>query len=348
MASGADSLSRYSSSSSIENRLGLEVDFTGANTEASLRFHRFHESLNRSLKVQAIGLGILADAVESGRSEKDIKAALYKRPGWLWGGMPDWRTPLSVIEDVRGDLGRSGLVRVFSAYDVFASDLTADVDRWRSFTNTTVLSDDVPELESDYDEEGHVDRAARLFRYLSGNAAGLHEWPLYQYFRIARNCIVHRGGIASTAFADAYPSDAITNALKGWRERTGERTVPELVSAQKGQRLEFSHRQALSASSVLRLMVLHINAKFVKKLGRRGMVYLASRHALFTSPPVLSQDFDTVFAAIGFLLDKRYRVRNFERHAVQRALRDLGITRQCREQFSALQNQLRTLHATSY
>jgi hypothetical protein len=40
------------------------VDISGANTEASLRFHRFHERLNISIKVQMIGLGLLADEID--------------------------------------------------------------------------------------------------------------------------------------------------------------------------------------------------------------------------------------------------------------------------------------------
>lgn len=43
------------------------MDLSGANTEATLRFQRFHERFNRAIKVQAIGLGLLTDEVDAGR-----------------------------------------------------------------------------------------------------------------------------------------------------------------------------------------------------------------------------------------------------------------------------------------
>jgi hypothetical protein len=42
------------------------MDIAGASTEALLRFHRFHERLNRSIKMQVIGLGLLSDEIDAG------------------------------------------------------------------------------------------------------------------------------------------------------------------------------------------------------------------------------------------------------------------------------------------
>lgn len=53
------------------------MDLSGANTEAILRFHRFHERFNRSIKVQAIGLGLLADEVDAGTPAETVRERLY-------------------------------------------------------------------------------------------------------------------------------------------------------------------------------------------------------------------------------------------------------------------------------
>ena len=74
------------------------MNLEGANTESALRFHRSHERLNRSLTLQIIGLGLVADETDSGTQAEDIKRRLYARPGWLWGGMPDWTNPSNDVD----------------------------------------------------------------------------------------------------------------------------------------------------------------------------------------------------------------------------------------------------------
>ena len=83
------------------------MELSGANTEDSLQFHRFHEHLNRTIKISVIGLGVLSEAIQTGRTEKEIDALLHNQ-GWLWGGMPDWTDPIGLIEEARRDIGRSG------------------------------------------------------------------------------------------------------------------------------------------------------------------------------------------------------------------------------------------------
>src|SRR5689334_11458875 len=106
---------------------GEVMDISAANTEASFRFHRAHERLNISIKVQMIGLGLLADEIDSGSQPAELKERLYRRKGWLWGGMPDWTNPRSIITAARRDIGQAGVVRAFSAFDLFMDEIASDL-----------------------------------------------------------------------------------------------------------------------------------------------------------------------------------------------------------------------------
>jgi hypothetical protein len=105
------------------------MDLSNANTEAFIQFHRFHEHLNRTIKTLVIGLGLTAESVQRGRSAESINQ-LLRDQGWLWGGMPDWTAPGELIDEARRDIGRTGVIRAFSAFDFFLDGIDADLASW--------------------------------------------------------------------------------------------------------------------------------------------------------------------------------------------------------------------------
>ncbi|WP_375600354.1 hypothetical protein [Devosia sp. Naph2] len=316
------------------------MNLDGANTEAFLRYHRFHERFSGSVRLQTMGLSLLADEVESGRSADELYERFSKR-GWLWGGMPDWREPMQLIAGARREIGQAGVVRAFSAFDVFFSDLEADLERWRVFRGNKKPGDDAADL----DEEGFADPAKVLYRRVGGRTSGFDDFllPLYQYFRRARNCIAHRDGIASAALVSDSSSEGIVASLKAWRSRTGEMTQPELIPVQVGTPIEFTHKQAIACSSILRLVAKDISSHAVQRLGRAGMVYLAARRLLWEELPLIDLSVhNSASAAVGHLLDTRYRAGGFEQHEIQRSLRELGFTTECNKRFQRLRERLPT------
>ncbi|MCC7542197.1 MAG: hypothetical protein IT379_38620 [Deltaproteobacteria bacterium] len=103
------------------------MDLSQANTEAYLWFHRFHEAFNRSIKMAAIGLCLVDDALGKGMPRDELKQLAYNSGG-LWGGMPDWTDPTGLVVEARADLGEAGILRTFSALDRFVDDLDADLE----------------------------------------------------------------------------------------------------------------------------------------------------------------------------------------------------------------------------
>lgn len=222
------------------------MDLSGANTEAILRYHRFHERFNRSIKVQAIGLGLLADEVDAGTPAETIRDRLYARPDWLWGGMPDWTNPRFEIDAALRDIGQAGVVRAFSAFDLFLDELMAELTSWRDFSGATPLyAADPP---SNDDEPSDTDRVERIYARFGASRARISDaWAVYVYFRRARNCIAHREGVASRSLVEAYAAPELAPTLDRWIARTGDMTAPALVAVQEGEQIAFSHRQSIAA-----------------------------------------------------------------------------------------------------
>ena len=162
-----------------------------------------------------IGLSLLADEIDRKCPPGELKKRLYRRKGWLWGGMPDWSNPQDIIVEARRDIGQAGVVRAFSTFDLFMDEIAADLTRWIAFSKQT--------LSETVDTSEEPDRAARFYRSIEGTPAKIRFlWAVYRYFRLARDCIVHRDGIASKSFEEAYQDPALDAALADWIKQTAK------------------------------------------------------------------------------------------------------------------------------
>ncbi|MES3043737.1 hypothetical protein [Sphingomonas faeni] len=313
------------------------MDIMTGNTEAILRYHRFHERLNRSLKMQAIGLGFLADELAAGVGTAAIKQRVDTR-GDLWGGMPDWN---NVAEDVAfavRDLGQAGVARAFSAFDLFMEQIAGELASWRDFSGAGPIDkSDV----GDPDDNAIEDKVDRFYSRLGASRTRISDiWAVYRYFRFARDCIVHREGIASSGLSAAAEAPELKPTLERWMVRTGERTVPALVPVAVGEPLGFSHRQALAASSTLRLVALDIGRLVISQLGLEGFVYLAARRTFLDEQAIAAIDPKaTMVKTFNAVMAGRYRVRDYDHVEALRALRELNLTKRCSARFNEITSQ---------
>lgn len=315
------------------------MDFMAANTEAILRFHRFHERLNRSIKVQAIGLGLLADEIEAGTDPDAIKNRLYARPGWLWGGMPDWADPRADVDAALREIGQGGVLRAFSAFDLFLDELQAELTSWQDFNGSTSIET----LESGVaqDGDGEADKVERFYQRLGAPRTNISDvWAVYRYFRRARNCIAHREGISSRTLVASYQEPDLAPTLERWVTRTGEMTAPALIPVTEGEQIEFTHRQAIAASSTLRLIALDLGRLAISKLGPEGFIYLVTRRAFFDDPPIPeTQQMASMVKAFNAAMSTRYRVRDYDQVEGLRILKALGLTKLCSARFAQLKRE---------
>lgn len=68
------------------------MDLSLANLKSSNQFHKFHEELNRVLKIHVIALTFFRLELDKGVKEEEVKKKMYGS-GELWGGMTSWKNP---------------------------------------------------------------------------------------------------------------------------------------------------------------------------------------------------------------------------------------------------------------
>lgn len=264
------------------------MDLSAAQMPAFLRFHRFHEDLNRRVKVGVIGLEVLASSLSSKVHDYDsIKDLCYSR-GDLWGGMPDWSDSIQTIADAKNDLGAAGVLRAFSAFDVFLEQLSGEMQVGAAASHSSRSTNSKEKLLPD-DEEDENDPKIRLTRFYSRfkwAQDGIESvFPLYTYFRLMRNCLAHSDGRVTPALVTASTSTELKSAEKVWKKRYAGKSAPASRPQGAGQTLDVRHRDALLASSVLRDVADDLNKKAVSFLGSDGLIYLAAHRAVRDSAP---------------------------------------------------------------
>lgn len=310
----------------------MAVDIANANTEALLRYHRFHERLNRSIKVQIIGLRLLADSIEDGRPFRQIEDSLSRNNEFI-GSMPDWTNPMDLVRSARLDLGRAGVVRAFSAFDLFLDEITAAVNRWRDFRELVPASHGSSKRKAA--DAGDMDRVEKIYHALGAKRQDIEFlWPVYKYFRLARDCIVHRDGLATAALADQSISSDVNTAVARWVNETGEQRPPDILRLSKGEEIEFSNLHAISSSSILRLIALDLNRQVLQHVGKLGLVYLSAYEAFFAQEPLLNElTGRTMLRALNNLLSNRYRAKRVTEVDTAGMLRKMGLTKRCSKAF---------------
>lgn len=266
------------------------MDSSNAQMPAFLRFHRFHEDLNRRLKIGVIGLDVLAESLASkAHNFNSIKDLCYSR-GELWGGMPDWTDPQATIEEAKNDLGSAGVLRAFSAFDVFLEQLGGEIQVYTERNKRTRL----PALGTTSQaqaavEENEEDPKIKLSRFYSrygwDQKAILDVLPLYTYFRLMRNCLAHADGQVKPALAEVSTSAEVAAAEGSWKRRYRGKSAPASRTQIERKTLDIRHRDAILASSVLRDIANDLNRKAVSLLTADGLVYLAAHRAIRDSAP---------------------------------------------------------------
>lgn len=315
------------------------MKFTEARLESALKFHRFHEELNRVMKVNVISLALFKQQLDSGLSVNEIKQKVYETQE-LWGGMPAWTDPYQQIESARHDLGNNGVVRVFSAFDVFMDSLEAELESWNTFIHKS-HKQSIQNIVSHVAQSESVEDFDKFFRMLDRKGWKLDNEQsikaVYAYYRLSRNCIAHRNGVASKALEGAANDDAMSHIIEGWQKLTGNKTAPPIQKIKLGELIKFTHRDAIFASSITRQMALNINEIAFAEIGEEGLVYLtAKKYIIKNHLPNDFLRFENVSRAIAVMMNQKGQVSNVTQHDIKPILQKLGIFDECKKQFKKM------------
>jgi hypothetical protein len=322
----------------------MSLDVSVAALDSGIKYHRFHENFSHSIKANVIALVHLELMLKDGLTVQELKDKIYNTAE-LWGGMPRWKQPQKYLREARYDLACHGVVRVFSAFDVFLSEFEGEISSWQDFSKKryskpafTEISRKASKPDDEKNEEEDVARCFRIMERFGWTLANEQlVKPLYRYYRLSRNCIAHRNAIVSPALAEASMDLTLQVAKSNWCRIMHEISEPPVKVLTAGKKMEFTHQDAIFCSSLSRGIALQVNKLAVDVMGLDGLVYFK------TKKNVLNENTDfpiTPGSNLTSLLADQLRQNNHIKgilaEDVKAALNELGLLQPSKDAFNEI------------
>jgi len=322
----------------------MSLDLSVAALDSGIKYHCFHENFSHTIKANVIALVHLELMLQNGLTVQELKDRIYDTTE-LWGGMPRWKQPQIYLKEARYDLACHGVVRVFSAFDVFLSEFEGEVSSWQDFSKKRYGSQAFKEISRKAskadDEKNEEEDVARCFRTMDRFGWTLRYEqlikPLYRYYRLSRNCIAHRNAVVSPALADASADPALQVAKTSWCQITHELSEPPVKVLTSGKKMEFTHQDAIFCSSLSRGIALQINKLALDIMGLNGLVYFKTKKNILNENldfPVTSGS--NLTPLLADQLRQTNHVKGVLANDVKTALTELYLLRSSKDAFNEL------------
>ncbi|MDG4647271.1 hypothetical protein P6F26_02340 [Roseibacterium sp. SDUM158017] len=309
-----------------------ELNIAKANSTAFKTFSNTHEELGNALKVVSVGLSLTTKEIQAGTSS----AALWSQVGLLaeqWGTKPMFSD--TIIETAYSEVANLGLARSFSAFDRFLTDVEAELSslEYHNLLSPSQVSTQVGSAVGTVDETG-LNFERFYLRHGFDTSREDFVVPVFDYYRSARNCIIHRSGVASSELESMANSTRLADALQSWVKRTHEHGPLKLKTFKEGDVIKFDYFDAILCFSVLRRLALDIDRQTVPRAGITGLTFLAAKHCMKRWKSGTDEiEHSTAPKAIASYLSRVNRVVGCGWRIVEPQLNRLGILEDCNQAF---------------
>ena len=289
-------------------------------------FRRFHEQLNRTLKLCVCSLSHADHSIPpSGADSREFWEQFIARPGEPWGVRQRWPRWSVELDQASVFLAEMAIVRVDSAFDHFLTSLQAEHERHLPGTISAVVSDnDTPRPLRICERRGMSTEPIREFVLI---------WKLFEH---ARNCIAHRNGQMTHGVIEMLGQADVRAAVENWPTRRGA-PKPTLPLIENG-RIKLRPRDALVYSDACYKIASHLNDETLKLLSDDELIWMAAHTALFAEAPLIVEPpvSKSLTAAIKNALGARLNAQALTIRNVAQSLKDQGRWAACLKRFAEL------------
>jgi hypothetical protein len=328
------------------------MDTSKANTESYLRHIRNHEMTNDMIQLTTTALNLLGEESKSLEGEKKLAMLVNKAdPQW---NKPHRTMPNSKqrIQSAQANLSNLTIVRALSALDLFVHDALLELCRFSEQVRSrpgfvhmhsaglrpSCCAAPIDDYMKDRDLAARVLDAWPIVGHeLPAIVNGV--FPLYTYFRLARNRIAHFAEIAGQHLVDYSKEVEFQEALKLWygsisRKKDRARPLPTL---KRGGPIIFQPHHSILASAVCQRIAKSYKEACVQLLGAEGLVSMAAHVALEKDPPGGPLRQRSVEAVVVNYLRTRYGVKNATEGDIVATLQTGGFWEEAVSRYSTLQ-----------
>jgi hypothetical protein len=307
------------------------MNIQGANTEPFYRFLRTHEDLGTNIKLAYGALYAISQDEKATASGAESTLIALPTGGEPWGKNTRWRSVKARIPKVRKLIAEMGLVLAASAFEDFLTNVHSEHSRFSDFARKQ-KSTESPSEEPNEDRE----RLRSLFNSLQWDISPIqYLLPLYDYFVVTRNCVVHRSGRASAALAEKAESNLLAQCIKTWPSKPGK-TIPKLPEIRVDHDIPLLPRHVILFSEVCQRIALHTNSRLLDFLGVQGLVYSAAYHALLAENRIQTIARRSPEQVINLVLSERCQVQLSDKFEVIGILKGIDLWNECRRKYNKL------------
>lgn len=302
------------------------MNIQGANTEPFYLFRRFHENLGSNIKLAYGALQAISQNEGAKLPDKGSRLIVLPTGGEPWGSNTHWRDVKRRVPLVRRLLSQMGLVLVASAFEDFLINVISEHSRYAGFCGKETVAKG----------PSAGDTLRNLYTSLRWDIKPIeYLLPLFDYFILARNCIVHRSGRASKAFVEHLESTLLGDCIEAWPSKPGKR-LPQLPQVREGRDIPLFPRHAILFSEVCHRAAVEINSLLSGFLGVEGTVYMAAYHGLLADDHVQTNARRSPEQIINFILTDRCHVPVPDKYEVIQILKGLNKWKQCLTKYNKL------------
>lgn len=300
------------------------MNITKANTESFYQLHRFHESLNRTVRTGTAALAGLKTTV-SGGDASQLLAEQVMAAGFPWGGPHLWPDASEIIDDTLRVFSEMAVVRVFSAFDDFLTNLEGEHSRHLHHQGQM----EPPDTENSQEED---ERVLKMMDRCGWDPSEIDPClPLLRFFRLVRNCVAHRVGRATQALVGEAASDDLKTCLEGWRRPEDDKKLPDLPGVTVNERIVLTPPHAILASDVCYRTAKCMNRRMCEWLDVDGVVAMAAHNTLLADDGLIVTDaYASAQAVIDRVLSDHHRVMDLDGVETIAVLRRIGLWERCK------------------
>jgi len=302
-----------------------QPDFISAPSKAYLKHH---EELNDFVKISTAAIDHLSQSSPTVEELRLLIATRIKEAGERW---TPWiyQVPDQSLSHVRDQLARSGIMWVFSAFDVFITTAQS------SLSESAIAPSD----DSCSAEMGII---KRLKVFLDSQSLSLEPLtyllPLFELYTTARHCIVHNMGRADAAFRQQLCSSEFLGAMESWPTVIPDRELsPPPVINQSGK-IQLRPHHAITYSDVCLRIVKFINPTFYSKLGPEPFIVKVTKESLLELESLRDPVCKDVYAYLSVQLSDAYGIKESgdETISIKSILEKRDLLNKAKEKYNAL------------
>lgn len=312
------------------------MDTTNFKTKGYARYQTSHESLNKFVRFAVIAVDNLQNESQTESDLTNKMAKLMVAAGEKWPAT-SYAEPFAELKQTRLKITQSGIMWVYSAFDVFLSHiegLCANNQEPDDSVTTAETTDSVKIFD--------------LYKKYGWNKKELdYLLPLFSFYTLARHCIVHNMGKATKQLNNVLNSEEFKNAIVTWPTVIPKRKLSAPPHISDDNTILLNPHHAITYSDICFRIAMLTNENVIDTVGLGPfLVPVAKARLLELTKPEGPLTAD-MYSYLKMYLFKEYFIKKPDNDKMREILTKEGLLEKCKNKYRTFKDAANQLKKVS-